>query len=131
MAAIDYIWATGRRKTSTAQVRIRAGTGRVTVNSREFENYFSTEALRGFIVQPLTVTGTDGKFDIVVTVRGGGIVGQSGAMRHGIARALVKSESAMREVLKESGMLTRDAREKERKKPGQPGARKRFQFSKR
>lgn len=131
MAAIDYIWATGRRKASTAQVRIRAGTGRVTVNSREFENYFSTEALRGFIVQPLTVTGTDGKFDIVVTVKGGGVVGQAGAMRHGIARALVKSESAMREVLKESGMLTRDAREKERKKPGQPGARKRFQFSKR
>ena len=127
----DYIWATGRRKESSAQVRLRPGNGKITVNKREFENYFQTESVRGYIMQPMQVTGTLGKFDIAVNVKGGGTMGQAGAIRHGIARALVKNEAGSREVLKESGMLTRDARVKERKKPGQPGAPKRFQFSKR
>lgn len=128
---MEFTWATGRRKCSAAQVRIRAGSGRVTVNKRDFEEYFPTEALRGYILQPLQVTGAEGKYDIVCTVRGGGDVGQAGALRHGLARALVKTDPSLRDVLKESGMLTRDSRVKERKKPGQPGARKRFQFSKR
>ena len=131
MAAIDYTWATGRRKEGSAQVRLRPGTGRTMVNSKDFNEYFTTEAVRGYVLQPMQVTGTEGKFDIMVTVKGGGIVGQAGAMRPGIARALLKNDPNFREVLKESGMLTRDARVKERKKPGQPGARKRFQFSKR
>ncbi len=127
----DYIWATGRRKEATAQVRFRQGSGKITVNKNEFEQYFTTESLRGYILQPMQVTGTQGKFDIHVNVKGGGTMGQAGAMRHAIARALVKTEPGTREVLKESGMLTRDDRMKERKKTGQPGARKRFQFSKR
>ena len=127
----DYVWATGRRKAATAQVRIRPGSGKIFVNKRKFEKYFTTEAIRGYVLQPLQVTSNLEKFDIVVTVKGGGAIGQAGAMRHGIARALVKTEQSNRDVLKESGMLTRDARVKERKKPGQPGARKRFQFSKR
>ncbi len=127
----DYIWATGRRKEASAQVRLRPGTGKITVNKREFNSFFQTESVRGYIMQPMQVTGTLSKFDLAVTVKGGGTMGQAGAIRHGIARALVKNESGSREVLKESGMLTRDARVKERKKPGQPGARKRFQFSKR
>jgi len=131
MAGMEYTWANGRRKSAAAQVRIRNGSGRVTVNKSEFKDYFSTDPLRGFIMQPLMVTGTNDQYDIVVTVKGGGMVGQAGAMRHGLARALVRDNAAYRDVLKESGMLTRDAREKERKKPGQPGARKRFQFSKR
>ena len=99
---------------------------------KKFEEYFNTEALRGFILQPLVVTGLAGKIDVNASVSGGGKAGQAGAVRHGIARALVKhDEEACKSVLKASGMLTRDAREKERKKPGQPGARKRFQFSKR
>jgi small subunit ribosomal protein S9 len=128
---MDYIWATGRRKSATAQVRIRTGSGRILVNGREFEQFFPTAPVRGYIQQPLQVTGTEGKYDIVVTVRGGGTMGQAGALRHGLARALVKDDAAYRDVLKESGMLSRDSRVKERKKPGQPGARKRFQFSKR
>jgi small subunit ribosomal protein S9 len=128
---MDYIWATGRRKCGAAQVRIRAGSGRVSINKKEFEVHFNTEALRGYILQPLMVTGSEGKYDIVVTVKGGGSVGQAGAVRHGLARALVKIDESLKDVLKDSGMLTRDARVKERKKPGQPGARKRFQFSKR
>lgn len=127
----DFIWATGRRKQASAQVRIRPGNGKVAVNKRQFEVFFPDDAVRGYILQPLQVTGTDSNFDIVVTVNGGGSMGQAGAIRHGLARALVKSDGAYREPLKESGMLTRDSRVKERKKPGQPGARKRFQFSKR
>ena len=127
----DYIWATGRRKQASAQVRIRPGNGKVAVNKRTFNEYFPNDAVRGYILQPMQVTGTDSNFDIVVTVNGGGDMGQAGAIRHGLARALVKSDAAYREPLKESGMLTRDSRVKERKKPGQPGARKRFQFSKR
>jgi small subunit ribosomal protein S9 len=127
----DWIWATGRRKQATAQVRIRSGSGKVTINKRDFADYFPTEATRGYISQPLQVTNSVDKYDIVVTVKGGGPIGQAGAIRHGLARALEKSDETFRGVLKESGMLTRDARVKERKKPGQPGARKRFQFSKR
>ena len=131
MAAMDWTWATGRRKGATAQVRIRPGTGRITINNREYENYFTTDALRGYIEQPLAVTNSTDKFDIAVNVKGGGLMGQAGAIRHGLARTLIALDPGTREVLKESGMLTRDARVKERKKPGQPGARKRFQFSKR
>ena len=127
----DYTWATGRRKEATAQVRIRKGNGKVLVNKREFDEYFPVEQLRGFIQQPLQITDYVDGFDIVVTVKGGGAVGQAGAIRHGLARALVKVDESTKDVLKESGMLTRDARVKERKKPGRPGARKRFQFSKR
>ncbi len=131
MAALDFVWATGRRKCATAQVRIRPGNGKVTVNKKEFETHFPVETMRGYMLQPLQVTNTLDKFDIVVTVKGGGHMGQAGAVRHGLARALVKTDGAYKDVLKESGMLTRDSRVKERKKPGQPGARKRFQFSKR
>lgn len=129
--SIDTIWATGRRKSASAQVRLTPGSGRITVNKRPWDEYFTTEAIRGYILQPLMVTGSQGSFDIAVTVKGGGSAGQAGAARHGIARALVMENADHREVLKESGMLTRDSRVKERKKPGQPGARKRFQFSKR
>lgn len=123
---------TGRRKCASARVVIAEGSGKITVNGKKFEEYFNTEALRGFILQPLVVTGLAGKIDVNASVSGGGKAGQAGAVRHGIARALVKhDEEACKSVLKASGMLTRDAREKERKKPGQPGARKRFQFSKR
>ncbi len=131
MAGLDYIWATGRRKCASAQVRIATGNGKVVINGKPFEDHFSVETTRGYIQQPLQVTGTLDRYDIVVTVKGGGLMGQAGAVRHGLARALVKSDSAYRGVLKESGMMTRDSRVKERKKPGQPGARKRFQFSKR
>ena len=131
MAAMDWTWATGRRKESSAQVRIRPGTGRITINKREYKDYFTTDSIRGYIEQPLQVTNSADKFDIVVTVKGGGLMGQAGAIRHGLARTLMSIDPGHREVLKESGMVTRDARVKERKKPGQPGARKSFQFSKR
>lgn len=126
-----YTWATGRRKSSTAQVRIRKGSGKVMVNKRDFDNYFPVEQMRGYIQQPLQITDYIDGFDVMITVKGGGIVGQAGAIRHGLARALVKVDESTKDVLKESGMLTRDARVKERKKAGRPGARKRFQFSKR
>lgn len=131
MAGLDYIWATGRRKTASAQVRIRPGTGKVTVNGKPFEVYFPISTMRGYILQPLQVSGNMDKFDMIVSVRGGGPIGQAGATRHGLARSLLKTDASYREVLKQSGLLTRDPREKERKKPGQPGARRRFQFSKR
>ena len=131
MASLNKIWATGRRKSASAQVRISPGNGKITVNKRDFADYFATESIQGYIKQPLMVTNNDGKYDIEVTIKGGGIIGQAGAMRHGLARAIIKDNPDNREVLKESGMLTRDSRVKERKKPGQPGARKRFQFSKR
>ncbi len=127
----DLIWATGRRKCAVARVRIAPGTGKVVVNSKDWNEYFTTEALRGYIMQPLqTVNGMD-KFDIIATLDGGGIAGQAGALRHGISRALVIYNEDLRGALKAAGMLTRDSRVKERKKPGQPGARKHFQFSKR
>ncbi len=125
------IQATGRRKTSIAQVRLIPGDGKWRINKRDFENYFPQEALRQYIVQPLQLTNMAGEYDIIAKLTGGGLSGQAGALRHGLARALALSDSSLREVLKNSGCLTRDARMKERKKAGQPGARKRFQFSKR
>jgi small subunit ribosomal protein S9 len=131
MAATTEFLGTGRRKTSVARVRIASGSGKFVVNGRPFENYFPTETLRMVVNQPLVVTSLAGKFDIRVNVSGGGPNGQAGAVRHGIARALIESDIALRPALKSEGLLTRDSREKERKKYGQPGARKRFQYSKR
>jgi len=125
------IYATGRRKSASARVRIVPGSGKIKVNGLEYDKYFETEALCGYIRQPLNVTNALTQFDITATILGGGKAGQAGALRHGIARALVKADEEYKSVLKDCGMLTRDSREKERKKPGQPGARKRFQFSKR
>jgi small subunit ribosomal protein S9 len=130
MATSDFL-GTGRRKTSVARVRLAAGSGKVTVNGRPLENYFTTEVLRGMILQPFNVTQTQNRFDVRINVAGGGPSGQAGAARHGIARALLNVDVAHRPVLKSNGLLTRDPRMKERKKYGQPGARKRFQFSKR
>ena len=130
MAAVQY-YGTGRRKTSTARVFLRPGTGAITVNSRAFDAFFPTEALRTQIRRPLVVTETGEKFDILATVEGGGVSGQAGAVRLGISRALVEYNLELRKALKDEGMLTRDARAKERKKYGMAGARKRFQFSKR
>jgi small subunit ribosomal protein S9 len=131
MAAIPEFLGTGRRKTSIARVRIASGSGKIVVNGRPFENYFPTETLRMVVSQPLVVTSLTGKYDIRVNVVGGGPTGQAGAVRHGISRALLKADIALRPTLKSEGLLTRDSREKERKKYGQPGARKRFQYSKR
>ena len=130
MAAVQY-YGTGRRKTSTARVFLRPGTGAVTINQRPFDKFFTTEALRTQIKTPLVVTETADKFDILATVDGGGVSGQAGAVRLGIARALVEYNAELRKALKTEGLLTRDARAKERKKYGMAGARKRFQFSKR
>ena len=127
----NAISATGRRKCASARVRIDAGSGKITVNGQKFEDYFETEALRGYVMQPLNVSGSAEAYDIDASVVGGGKAGQAGAIRHGIARALVIADENCKSVLKSSGMLTRDSRVKERKKPGQPGARRRFQFSKR
>ena len=127
----NAIAATGRRKCASALVRIDAGSGKITVNGQKFEEYFETEALRGDVMQPLNVSGAAEAYDIDASVVGGGKAGQAGAIRHGIARALVLADENYKSVLKSSGMLTRDSRVKERKKPGQPGARRRFQFSKR
>lgn len=127
----DMIWATGRRKCAVARVRIAPGTGKVVVNGKDWQEYFTTEAMRGYIVQPLAAVDAANKFDIFATLDGGGISGQAGALRHGIARALIVADEDLRAELKKAGMLTRDSRVKERKKPGQPGARKHFQFSKR
>ena len=131
MADIVEFIATGRRKTAVARVRMAAGTGKIVVNGRTFENYFTIEAQRLLVTQPLTVTDSVSKFDIRINVDGGGPFGQAGAVRHGIARALLKCDITMRRALKAEGLLTRDPRMRERKKYGQPGARKRFQFSKR
>jgi small subunit ribosomal protein S9 len=128
---MEKIWATGRRKTASARVRLFAGSGKITVNGKNFTEYFDTEALCGYVLQPMKLTNTVGSYDVEVTINGGGKAGQAGALRHGIARALVKENEDLKSALKKAGMLTRDSREKERKKPGQPGARKRFQFSKR
>ena len=130
MADIQY-YGTGRRKTSTARVYLRPGTGEIKVNKRGFEEYFPNEALRMIINQPLRLTETQGKFNIFVNVDGGGTAGQAGAVRHGITRALMEYNADLRPVLKKAGLITRDPRQKERKKYGQKGARKRFQFSKR
>jgi small subunit ribosomal protein S9 len=122
---------TGRRKSAIARVRLATGTGKIVINGRQFDNYFPTETLRMAAAQPLTVTGTTDKYDAHITVTGGGPNGQAGAVSHGLARALLTVDSNMRAVLKAEGLLTRDSRMKERKKYGQPGARKRFQYSKR
>ena len=124
-------YGTGRRKTSTARVFLRLGSGAITVNHREFENFFPTDALRVQVKRPLLVTETGEKFDVLATVAGGGVNGQAGAVRLGIARALVEFNSELRKLLKKDGLLTSDSRIKERKKYGLAGARKRFQFSKR
>ena len=125
------ICATGRRKQAIASVRLQTGNGKIKVNGKSFEQYFTTEAIRGYIVQPLVVTSTISSVDIEANLKGGGSAGQAGALRFGIARALIKKDPSLRPVLKNSSMLTRDSRVKERKKPGRPGARRRFQFSKR
>jgi small subunit ribosomal protein S9 len=130
MADIQY-YGTGRRKTSTARVYLRPGGGDIVVNRRPFDSYFPNEALRMIIRQPLRLTDTAGKFDILVNVDGGGTAGQAGAVRHGITRALMEFNADLRPALKKAGLVTRDPRQKERKKYGQKGARKRFQFSKR
>ena len=130
MAATQY-YATGRRKTSTARVFLRPGSGAIKVNHREFKAFFPREALRMQIRTPLVLTETADKFDVLATVAGGGVSGQAGAVRLGIARALVLYNAELRKALKAEGLLTRDARAKERKKYGMAGARKRFQFSKR
>ncbi len=131
MASITQFYGTGRRKTSVARVYLRPGHGRIVVNKRPFDSYFIRESSKLVIRQPLGVTETGDDFDIVVNVSGGGKSSQAGAIRLGIARALVEFKPEFRSVLRQQGLLTRDAREVERKKYGQPGARKRFQFSKR
>ena len=128
---VPHNLGTGRRKTAVARVRLATGTGKIVINGRPFENYFPMESLRGVVTQPFTVTGSADKFDAQITVTGGGPAGQAGAVRHGIARALLTVDANLRPVLKAEGFLTRDPRMKERKKYGQPGARKRFQYSKR
>ncbi len=127
----DVFSAVGRRKTSVARVRLLPGAGEITVNEKAMAEFFSRETLKGIVKQPLELTNTAGKFSVVANVAGGGESGQAGAVRHGIARALVISDATLRGVLKKAGLLTRDPRMKERKKYGQKGARKRFQFSKR
>ena len=130
MAEIQY-YGTGRRKTSTARVYLRPGAGDIKVNRKTFEQYFPNQALRMVIRQPLQLTETANKFDIIVNVAGGGPAGQAGAIRHGITRALMEFNADLRPTLKQAGLVMRDPRNKERKKYGQKGARKRFQFSKR
>ncbi len=123
---------TGRRKTATARVNLVPGSGKWTVNKVALEEYLPSEALRDYLKQPIAISGYDmEKVDVVIFAKGGGIAGQAGAIRHGLARALVAADETTRAALKKAGCMTRDSRMKERKKPGQPGARKRFQFSKR
>jgi small subunit ribosomal protein S9 len=130
VADIQY-YGTGRRKTSTARVYLRPGDGNVVVNRKSFDAYFPNETLRMIIRQPLNLTETGNKFDVLANVAGGGPSGQAGAIRHGITRALIEFNADLRPTLKQAGLITRDPRIKERKKYGQKGARKRFQFSKR
>jgi small subunit ribosomal protein S9 len=129
--SITQHYGTGRRKTSVARVFLRPGTGTVTVNGRTLENYFPNAVLRMVVHQPLTLSELTGKFDLYVTVTGGGPAGQASAIRHGLSRALLAYNAELRSLLRRAGLLTRDPRMKERKKPGQMGARRRFQFSKR
>ena len=129
-ATVQY-YGTGRRKDSVARVYLRPGKGNIVVNKRPVEDYFSRETLKMFLRQPLELTDSLENFDIFIKVRGGGLSGQAGAIRHGISRALLLALEDSRAVLKKAGMLTRDSRKVERKKYGQPGARKKYQFSKR
>ena len=131
MSDRTHDYGTGRRKTATARVYARPGSGKISINSRTFDDYFHSDVQKMVIRQPLVITETADQLDIMVRVRGGGTSGQAGAVRHGIARALLEHNPELRPKLKAAGFLTRDAREVERKKYGQPGARKRFQFSKR
>ena len=126
-----YFYGTGRRKSSVARVRVYAGTGKITINDRDIDDYFGLETLKLIVRQPLALTDTAEKFDIVCRVGGGGVTGQAGAIRHGIARALIVAEPELRSALKKEGYLTRDPRAKERKKYGLKKARKAPQFSKR
>ena len=126
-----YFYGTGRRKSSVARVRLYQGTGKVTINDRDIDDYFGLETLKLIVRQPLAITGTDEKFDIVCRVAGGGVTGQAGAIRHGIARALLAVDESFRAPLKAAGYLTRDPRMKERKKYGLKAARRAPQFSKR
>lgn len=128
---IDEFAATGRRKTSTARVRLVKGAGAITVNGLDVKEYFDTKDMIDSVSRPLVLTDREGQYDLKISVKGGGKVGQSGAIAHGLSRALVIAEEDLKPTLKKAGLLTRDARMKERKKPGQPGARKKFQFSKR
>ena len=130
MAKVQYI-GTGRRKKSVARVRLVPGEGKIVINKRDIENYFGLETLRVIVNQPLVLTGTKDKFDVLVNVHGGGFTGQAGAIRHGISRALLKADETLRPELKKAGFLTRDPRMKERKKYGLKKARKASQFSKR
>ena len=126
-----YFYGTGRRKKSVARVRVYPGTGKITINDRSIDDYFGLETLKLIVRQPLALTGTTEKFDIVCRVNGGGVTGQAGAIRHGIARALCKADAELRPSLKKAGFLTRDPRMKERKKYGLKAARRAPQFSKR
>jgi small subunit ribosomal protein S9 len=129
--ADNRFYATGRRKEATARVWIKPGSGRIVINHKEIEVYFKREVLRMVLQQPIEAAEVAGQYDVFATVRGGGLSGQAGAVRHGLARALTKADETLRGKLKKFGYLTRDARRVERKKYGQPGARARFQFSKR
>ncbi|MGN1047839.1 MAG: 30S ribosomal protein S9 [Eubacteriales bacterium] len=130
-SAKPYFYGTGRRKKSVARVRLVPGTGNVTINGRNIDEYFGLETLKLIVNQPFAVTGTEGKFDIIANVVGGGISGQAGAIRHGASRALLQADETYRPVLKKAGLLTRDPRMKERKKYGLKAARRAPQFSKR
>jgi small subunit ribosomal protein S9 len=127
----EIITAIGRRKRAVARVQMKAGSGEITVNDKSFEEYFPTVSLQNQVIFPFQVAQATKKYDIQVNARGGGITGQVGAIRLAISRALLQTDAELRAPMKAEGLLTRDSREKERKKPGQPGARKRFQFSKR
>ena len=127
----DLFLGTGRRKRSVARVRLALGSGQITINKKALDDYFTRDSLKQIVRQPLEVTQSLSRFDVVVKTEGGGIAGQAGAVRHGIARALVSMDESLREILRRNGLLTRDPREKESKKYGRKRARKRFQFSKR
>ncbi|MBQ7299846.1 MAG: 30S ribosomal protein S9 [Clostridia bacterium] len=130
-SAKPYFYGTGRRKKSTARVRIMPGTGVITINGRDIDDYFGLETMKLIVNQPFGVTATEGKFDIIANVRGGGFSGQAGAIRHGVAKALLQADETFRPALKKAGFLTRDPRMKERKKYGLKAARRAPQFSKR
>ena len=131
MAETQRYYATGRRKSATARVWITPGAGAITVNKKKPVDYFKAESLEEIIRHPFELASLDGKMDVLCTVKGGGLSGQAQAVRHGVSKALLDYDPSLRKVIKKAGLITRDSRVKERKKPGQPGARKRFQFSKR
>ena len=130
-SAKPYFYGTGRRKSSVARVRLYPGTGKITINGRDIDDYFGLETMKLIVNQPFGVTATEGKFDIIANVRGGGFSGQAGAIRHGVAKALLQADETFRPALKKAGFLTRDPRMKERKKYGLKAARRAPQFSKR